>query len=131
MDFDVVVALGMVAAAYAGYYKTFDKAGEEGWKALVPFYSFWVQLRVIDRPDYWMGLYFVPFVCAYVILRSTWDLGTCFGRGAWFKVGMICMPFVFYPILGFGGSAYRRRAPGSSSGAPGPAPSPAPEGPAA
>ena len=111
MDSDTLIGLAMVVAAYAGYYKTFEKAGEAGWKGLVPFYSFWIQLKIVDRPDYWMGLYFVPFAYLYVVIRSTWDLGTCFGRGAWFKLGLLFMPFVFYPILGFGGSAYRRRVP--------------------
>lgn len=111
MDEGVWVWLAMFLAVFAGAYKVHGKAGFPGWTGLVPFYSFWIQLKIVDRPEYWMGLYFVPFAYLYVVVRSNWDIGTCFGKGTGFKWGLILMPFVFWPILGFGSATYRRRVP--------------------
>ena len=34
-------------------------------------------------------------------------LSKCFGRGAGTTIGLIFLPFIFYPILGFGSAQYQ------------------------
>ena len=38
------------------------------------------------------------------------DLAKSFGRGTGFAVGLIFLPFVFAPVLGFGSDTYRGSA---------------------
>jgi hypothetical protein len=34
-------------------------------------------------------------------------LSTSFGRGGWFTLGLIVLPFIFFPILAWGKSEYK------------------------
>ncbi len=34
-------------------------------------------------------------------------VATNFGKGAGFTLGLIFLPYIFYPILGFGGAVYQ------------------------
>jgi hypothetical protein len=46
----------------------------------------------------------VNFIIAILV---TLELAKVFGKGGGFAVGMIFLPFVFYPILGFGEARYQ------------------------
>ena len=97
-----------------GLWGTFKKAGRPGWPAIVPFYSFYVLMQVIGWPGLWtlaLLAAFVPFVgwLGLLILHIfvAIDVGKSFGVGDGFIVGLILLPFVFYPILGWGSAQYR------------------------
>jgi ribosomal protein S27E len=87
----------------------FDKAGQPGWAAIVPFYNMWVLAEVGDKPG-WMGLslYFcnvIPVVgfLLYWVLWISICIGVAqtFERGIGFGIGLSLLPFIFYPILAF------------------------------
>ena len=87
----------------------FDKAGQPGWAAIVPFYNMWVLAEVGDKPG-WMGLVMcfcggIPFIgfILYWILWIYISLGVAqtFDRGIGFGIGLSLFPFIFYPILAF------------------------------
>ena len=40
-------------------------------------------------------------------VRITHGLSVAFGKSGWFTVGLIFIPIVFYPILGFGSAQYQ------------------------
>jgi hypothetical protein len=65
-----------------------------------------VVLTIVGRPGWWLVLYFIPLVNIVIAIIVVVDLARSFGQGGWFAVGMIFLPFVFYPILGFGSSRY-------------------------
>ncbi len=99
----LAVALLMLVAAW----KVFAKAGEPGWAAIVPIYNLVVLLKIVDKPLWWFILFLIPFVNFVAAILVTLALADKFGKGAGFAVGMIVLPFVFYPILGFGDARYR------------------------
>ena len=37
-----VIIFGILAVAFVGNWFIFKKAGQEGWKALIPYYNSWV-----------------------------------------------------------------------------------------
>jgi hypothetical protein len=89
----------------------FNKAGQPGWAAIVPFYNMWVLAEVSNKPG-WLGLLScfcgaIPFVGPIVqlVLWAVISVGVAktFGRGVCFGIGLILLPFVFYPILAFVG----------------------------
>ncbi len=43
------------------------------------------------------------------------DLAKSFGRGTGFAIGLIFLPFIFAPILGFGSDTYRGPAAGQAA----------------
>jgi len=62
------------------YYKFFEKAGEDRWKGFIPVYNYYVHLRVIGRPAWWLLLLFVPVINFFVALTMHLDLLKSFGK---------------------------------------------------
>jgi hypothetical protein len=102
-----IIILAAVVLVIAGWWKIFEKAGEAGWKAIIPIYSFLVLLKIVGRDWWWILLTLIPFVAIVVWIVVSLDLAKSFGRGTGFAIGLILLPFVFALILGFGSDTYR------------------------
>jgi hypothetical protein len=88
-------------------WRIYQKAGKPGWAAILPFYNLYVLLKIVGKPGWWMLLCFIPLVNIYLGIRTVHLLSKCFGKDALFTVGLLFLPFIFYPILGFGAAAYK------------------------
>jgi hypothetical protein len=121
-----VIYIAVIVLVIAGFWVTFTKAGEAGWKAIIPFYNTIILLKIIGRPWWWLLLLFIPFV-NIVILIFMWNgLSKSFGKTAAFTVGLFFLPYIFVPILGFGPARYLGpSAPGAIPPTPAPPPMPA------
>jgi hypothetical protein len=84
----------------------FEKAGESGWKSLVPIYNCYVLMEISGNPGWWVVLLFIPIVGLVFFLLAMLALAGKFGRGAGFGVGLWLLPMFFFPMLAFGGSQY-------------------------
>ena len=102
----VIIYLGIIGLTIAGAWKTFEKAGKPGWASIVPIYNIIVMLEMIGRPLWWIVLLFIPFVGIVAAVIIMIDFAKAFGKGAGFGVGLAFLPFVFYPMLGFGDAQY-------------------------
>ena len=102
--------LAIVVVAIAGLWKVFTKAGKPGWAAIVPIYNAIVLLEIVGRPLWWIILLLIPCVSIVVAILIMIDLAKSFGQGSGFAVGLILLPFVFLPILGFGSARYQPAA---------------------
>ena len=89
-----------------GAWKTFIKAGQPGWAILIPVYNYIVALRIAQRPWWWVFLILIPVVNLITHIVVNIDVAKRFGKGAAFGFGLWILPFVFFPILGFGESQY-------------------------
>ena len=58
----IYIILFYFIASHFGLYLLFKKAGEDGWKALVPFYSTYLAIKMIHKPIWWMAIYYIPFL---------------------------------------------------------------------
>ena len=88
-------------------WKIFVKAGKPGWGSIVPIYNVILKLEIADRPIWWIFLMFIPFVNIVIEIIITLDIAKAFGKGSGFGVGMILLPFIFFPILAFDSSEYQ------------------------
>jgi len=125
----MVLAYGFASALIfildlAAKYKTFEKMGLPGWKALIPVYN---QVMVFDKVwDINYGLIMAAATVLGSILSSLENsmlstvgdlimvavavlwflcllrLSKAFGRGAAFALGLLLLSPVFFGILGFG-----------------------------
>jgi signal peptidase I len=85
-----------------GLYKLFEKAGEAGWKAIVPVYNWIVWLRLIGKPVWWVGLIFLPVVGVLVLVSMVIDLARAFGQhDLKHHAAALLLPFYFFPKIGF------------------------------
>lgn len=87
-------------------WKIFTKAGEEGWKSIIPIYNTYVLLKIVGRPGWWLLLMLIPLVNIIVLIVVMNDLSKSFGQGVGFTIGLLLLSPVFYLILGFGSSRY-------------------------
>jgi hypothetical protein len=113
-------ALAIAILAIAGMWKTFAKAGQPGWAALIPIYNVYVMCKIGQRPGWWTLLFFVPLVNIVIGVIVAIDIAKNFGKGAGFGLGLAFLGPIFYPILGFGDATYGPSAPPPSLPVPQP-----------
>jgi hypothetical protein len=94
-------------AIIAGLWRIFEKAGKPGWAAIVPIYNIIVLLEIVGRPLWWIILYLIPFVNILIGIVIFIDLAKSFGKDMLYGIGMLLLPFIFVPMLGFGDAQYR------------------------
>ena len=105
----------VAVAVIAGVWKVFTKAGQPGWAAIIPIYNAYVLLKIAQKPGWWRILLFIPIVNIVVGILALAALARNFGKGAGFVVGLIILPIIFYPILGFGDAKYAPQAAAPSA----------------
>ncbi len=111
-------------------WKIFTKAGEAGWKSLIPFYNAFVQYRItwsstmfwvefvlvalsgvlssLDSKNGLVTVLTVIVAIALIVISVIADnkLAKSFGHGIGFTLGLIFLDPVFKLILAFGKSEY-------------------------
>lgn len=102
MSFYVIFMLLTFIAAIIGLWKIFIKAGFKGWEVIVPFYNFYIWLKIIRKPLWWFIFLIIPFINVFVILLMIVELAKSFK-----KYGLIAqalaavVPFIYLPYLAF------------------------------
>jgi ABC-type sulfate transport system permease subunit len=116
--------LAFAVLMIAALWKVFSKAGHPGWAAIIPIVNTYFLCKVAGRPGWWIILIFIPFVNFIIWIILCIDVAKNFGKGAGFGIGLLLLPFIFFPILGFGSAQYQ--GPSASAGvAVSPPPQPA------
>ena len=108
-------------------WKIFKKAGEKGWKSIIPIYDMVVANKIIGISPWLALLSLVSFIAlfpnyghitlgwlktgGYLVLAFmdfyvNYKLSKSFGHKWPFALGLIFVSFLFYPILAFGESQY-------------------------
>lgn len=91
----------------ASQWKVFAKAGQPGWAVLVPIYNIIVMFKVARVPGWWFVMFFIPIANIIFMVKLTHAISKNFGKDGGFTAGLIFLPFVFWPILGFGSAQYQ------------------------
>lgn len=116
--FLMVIYLAILVLVIAGLWKTFNKAGQPGWAAIIPIYNIYILMKVAGRPGWWVLLFFVPVVNFVISIIVALDVAKSFGRSTAFALGLIFLSPIFYCILGFGSSVYQGPAAGGGGSPP-------------
>ena len=107
-------------------WKIFSKAGKPGWAVLIPIYNIYVMSDIIfGNVTYFVtvlivwvvsmvgsfsgigvlsGLAGLASIVVYIVYCV--KLSNAFGKSGGFAVGLVLLPVIFFPILGFGSSEY-------------------------
>ncbi len=123
----IIIACFVGIAVYVlyvvGLWKVFKKAGEDGWKALIPFYNTYVLTKIVGLSWWWFLLAVAPTIVGLVSGTSTLvSLGSicqiianvCIAKNLSMKmhkdtatiVLLVLFPVVMYPVLGLGSSTW-------------------------
>lgn len=113
----VVLVLQIVAM-----WKLFKKAGEPGWKAIIPIYNSYVYYKISGVPSLFWILIVVSVLSAVpndivvyislilticIVVYQTHSLSKAFGHGVGYTLGLLFLNLIFVFILGFGSSEYK------------------------
>jgi Family of unknown function (DUF5684) len=108
----VIVYVAVIVFEIAALWRVFVKAGEAGWKAIIPIWNTLIILKIIGRHWWWIILFIIPVVNLIVWIIVAYDWAKSFNKGAGFAVGLFFLSFIFVPILGFGSARYAGPAAG-------------------
>ncbi len=102
MSIYMLLTILFFLASVAGLWKIFIKAGYKGWEAIVPFYNFYIWLKIIDKPLWWYIFILTPFINVFTILLMVVETLKCFRKDGLGEQALgVLFPFVFLPWLGF------------------------------
>ncbi len=101
----LILYLGFIVFIIASFWKTFEKASQPGWAAIVPFYNYYIMAKIGGVKNWW--LVFIPLVNIYIIFVIMIAIAKSFGKSTGFGIGLIFLGFIFFPILGFGDATYK------------------------
>lgn len=95
--------------AIVAFWKVFEKAGQEGWKSIIPFYNMWILFEIAGRPGWWMFGLFIPFVNFVLLIVLSLDIAKAFGKSTAFAIfGLLIFSFFGYMIIGWGDATYTK-----------------------
>lgn len=93
---NVIIAIGWLY----GVYRFFELAGRKGWEALVPGYNFWVWLKIIEKPWWWLILLIFPGVNLIMLAVMSFNLAYGFGKRSELDTALsFFVPFLYLPYL--------------------------------
>ena len=129
----LVIALIWWLLQIIANWRIFTKAGEAGWKSIIPVYSDYVSYRIAWQTSYFwltfilgivasciqgfanpdgnntmllMIVSLIRIVIAVISILYSFKLAKAFGRGTGFALGLIFLSPIFMLILGFGNDRY-------------------------
>ena len=101
------IALAFAALILVCMWRIYTKAGEKGWASLIPFYNIYVLLRIVDRPGWWLILFFIPVVNFITSIVVYYDLAKAFGKSTGYLLLFLFLPIIGFPLLAFGDATYQ------------------------
>ena len=101
-----LIALAVTVLLLVGFWKVFVKAGKPGWAAIVPFYNLYCMYEISFGNGWLFLLSFVPCVNIVMGVIMNVKLAQAFGQSGAYALGLIFLPYVFVPMLGFGSAQY-------------------------
>ncbi len=113
----LVCSLILAIIAILGFWRTFVKAGQPGWGALIPIYNVYLMLKIAGRPGWWLILLLIPLVNVIVWAVVCLDIAASFGKGAVFGLVLLfLLNGLGFLILGFGDAQYQGPAAAKAGG---------------
>lgn len=102
--FFFILAVWLISAI--GLWKMFEKAGKPGWAAIIPIYNIIIILEITGNPIWWLIMLFIPFVNIFFSIMLLNALAKSFGQGVGTTLLFIFLPFIGFPMVGFGSATY-------------------------
>ena len=97
----LIIQIAILILWVFGLYLMFEKAGRKGWEALIPGYSLWVWLKIIEKPWWLLLLLLFPGVNLVMLMVMSFNLAYGFNKRSSYDTYMsFFLPFIYLPMLG-------------------------------
>lgn len=87
------------------WWRLFEKAGEEGWKSLIPIYNVWVAFKIANpygsNNILWLIGSFIPLIQAFVFLVMGYKFASKFTNNMLVRILYMIFPFFVGLLLAF------------------------------
>ncbi len=87
-------------------WQVFYKAGEDGWKSIIPIYNTYILSKIGGQPIWVFLILFLPFIGLIGSLLIALGVAKAFGKEPWFGFILFFFSFFGYMYLGWGQSEY-------------------------
>lgn len=67
MSFILIAALILYILTIIAYWKIFEKAGEKGWKILIPIYNLYIMYKIVGMKNWFWTLLFISFAAGIIM----------------------------------------------------------------
>ncbi|PID93510.1 MAG: S26 family signal peptidase [Bacteroidetes bacterium] len=82
-------------------YKTFEEAGYAGYLSLIPGYNYYLWLKIVKKPLWWLILIFLPFIAYFMIFLLEVETAKCYKKQDLGRQALAAIfGFVYLPYLG-------------------------------
>lgn len=103
----VVFSLIFYVLFVIAMWRIFEKAGEAGWKAIIPIWNTYILYKITWGNGIYFLLLLIPIANIVVSIVTSYKLAVAFGHKVAFALGLIFFPWIFSLILGFGSDEYQ------------------------
>lgn len=100
-----IISLVFYVIMIIGNWKIFEKAGEAGWKSIIPFLNTYIMFKIVYGSGWKFLLIFVPILGEVLAITYCFRLAQAYGKGTGFGIGMLLLSPIFYLILAFDNKA--------------------------
>lgn len=101
-----IVWLVLLVLLLVANFRIFSKAGEAGWKCIIPIYNNYILFKIIYGNGWKFLFLLIPFFGEIVAIVMLFRLARVFGKGVGFGLGLWFLAPVFTLILAFGSAQY-------------------------
>lgn len=83
-------------------WKNYENAGHQGWKSAIPIFNYFIWLKIIEKPNWWLIFLLIPFFNVFMVMLMVVELVKTYGKnGLGDQVLAVLFPFVYLPWLAF------------------------------
>lgn len=101
-----IVYFALLAFSLVCLWRLFEKAGIEGWWAIIPFANSYQAFKLFCGNGWLFLLMLIPYVNIAVSIYYAYMLCKSFGHGVGFTIGLIFLSPIFKGILAFNKDEY-------------------------
>lgn len=102
-----IISLAWYVLTVIALWKMFEKAGEAGWKSIIPAYNSYIMYKLSWGNGWFFLLLLLPCVNVVVSIITSFKLAKAYGKGTGFGFGLLFLRNIFLLILGFGDAEYQ------------------------
>lgn len=98
----ILITLLIFLLPAPGVAKLFEKAGEKGWKAYIPFYNTYTMLKIANRPKHWVYWQLIPIVGWFITLGIYVEFIKAYGKFSFLSHALIVLTGgLYFNYVGF------------------------------